>query len=143
VIHSDRVYCLLEAKRIKSGAFQTEQLAREFLAVTRHASGRQPLLLLLLPAPPPVPVSGHGRLEIADAIARWLEPVTRKAGFEVGSPPLPRIDEVVAYTTWTQVKGAVASGLREFANADRSVAGSVERLARCLISAIERHGSYA
>jgi hypothetical protein len=53
---------MLEAKRIKRGAFMPEQLAREFLAVVQEAGDRNRLLLLVLPTPPPVHVRGHGRL---------------------------------------------------------------------------------
>ena len=51
-------YCVLEAKRLRRGSFQTEQLAREFLLVREHAAGRTPLLLLILAAAPPVPIQG-------------------------------------------------------------------------------------
>lgn len=49
-------HTLIEAKRLRQGSFQQEQLAREFVAVTREAGSRIPLLLLIIPTPPPVAV---------------------------------------------------------------------------------------
>lgn len=42
-------HTLIEAKRLRQGSFQREQLAREFVAVTREAGSRIPLLLLIIP----------------------------------------------------------------------------------------------
>src|SRR5262249_31584426 len=65
-------YVLLEAKRIEGGSSQPQQLAREYLAVTRAAHEHTPLLLLVLGAPPPIKVTGLGRMSIADAIRLHL-----------------------------------------------------------------------
>ncbi len=54
IFECEIAYCMLEAKRIKRGAFHPEQLAREFLAVLQEAKNRSGLLLLVLPVPPPV-----------------------------------------------------------------------------------------
>ena len=80
ILQSSLVYCiLLEAKRIKRGAFMPDQLAREFLAVVQEARDRNGLLLLVLPAPPPVHVKGHGRLALHDAVALCLPQVLERA----------------------------------------------------------------
>ena len=53
LLESKSVFCLMEAKRIKPGSFQPEQLAREYLTVLKFAKARDitPLLLLVLPDP--------------------------------------------------------------------------------------------
>jgi hypothetical protein len=141
VIDSPSVYCLLEAKRIRRGAFQPEQLAREYLAVVQQADARRPLLLLILPKIPPVAVSRHGSLEITEAVARWLEPVLARCEHEF--PPvhelLTRIESVVAYTTWRAIVEAISSGLHAFKSGDESVDASVARLARAALGAIDWH----
>ena len=68
LLRSEHSFVFVEAKRIRTSAFQDEQLARELLLTTHHAAGRHPLLLLVLGAPPPIPVRGHGRLGMADAV---------------------------------------------------------------------------
>lgn len=78
-------YVMLEAKRIRTSAFQPEQLAREYVALMREARGRSPLLLLILGSEPPVPVRGHGRMGIAEAISRHLHSVLDR-GLAVGVP---------------------------------------------------------
>jgi len=142
VIESPSVYCLLEAKRIKRGAFQPEQLAREYLAVVQEAGLRRPLLLLILPSAPPIAVSRNGRLEIHEAVARWLEPVLARCEHEF--PPLDRllqdIDSVIAYTTWPAVAGIIEDGLKNFSTGDPSVDGSVARIAHAVLGAIRWHG---
>jgi hypothetical protein len=40
LIVSPDCYCVLEAKRLRRGSFQTEQLAREFLLAREQAAGR-------------------------------------------------------------------------------------------------------
>jgi len=61
---------LVEAKRIRSSAFQQEQLAREYLALMQHTGYRRNLLLLVLGSPPPIKVKGvAGHIEPAESIA--------------------------------------------------------------------------
>jgi hypothetical protein len=55
---------LVEAKGIRQGVFQPEQLAREYLCLFRDFRRPAQLLLLILPVPPPIPVKGLGRLPI-------------------------------------------------------------------------------
>ncbi len=142
VLESPSVYCLIEAKRIRSSAFQPEQLAREMLAVLQESKGRRPLLLLVLSSPPPVSVRGHGKLSVHEAVTKWLEPVLEKAQGEF--PPLAdivvRIDSVIAYTTWQRIADAVAAGRGAFSSGDASVDASVSRLADAALQAIDWHG---
>jgi hypothetical protein len=144
VIESPSVYCLVEAKRIKPGAFQAEQLAREYLAVVQEAQdrGRQALLLLVLPENPPVAVSGYGRLEIREAIANSLTLVLLRCdhAFQPPEELLSDVSSVVAHTTWTALAQAIDAGLHEFSCGDRSVDASVLRVANAALTAIKWHG---
>jgi hypothetical protein len=142
VLDCSLAYCMLEAKRIKRGAFMPEQLAREFIGVLKNAGARNPLLLLVLPSPPPVPVKGHGRLSLRDAIASCLPVVLERTDGEF--PPVDelcsRIDSVVAYTTWQRISDEIEASLKDFSHVDGSVQGCVRRLAQAALGAIQRHG---
>jgi len=141
ILESTSVYCMLEAKRIKRGAFQPEQLAREMLAVLQEAQGRQPLLLLVLPSPPPVAVCGYGRLSIHDAVSKWLEPVLQQteSEFPAMEELAGRADSVIAYTTWQSISETVAAGKASFVSGDPSVDASISRLAETVLQAIVWH----
>ncbi len=54
IIESPSVYCVLEAKRIKRGAFQPEQLAREYLVLDRKPRFFPSRHLVLTGGPVPV-----------------------------------------------------------------------------------------
>lgn len=142
ILESAFVYCMIEAKRIKRGAFQPEQLAREFLAVLKMAGDRRGLLLLILPEPPPVCIRGHGRLALHEAVARWLPQVLQRAEGEF--PPIHElysmIDSMIAFTTWQRISEEVDGALRASSIADRSVQGSINRLAKAVLDALRRHG---
>lgn len=141
IIQTSDVYCLLEAKRIKSGSFQPEQLAREYLTVLREAKGRCPLLVLVLPKEPPVLVRGHGRLSIEDAIARWIDPILPhlEPEFPSAEELIQQIGSVVTYVTWDTVSTCLKTGLEELDCPDPSIVNSVSRLANSAIRAIEWH----
>jgi len=136
VLVSPSCYVLIEAKRIRRSAFQAEQLAREYAAVLQEAHGRTPLLLLLLGAPPPVSVAGEGRLSVEEAIARHLSKFTPPA--EVPRL-LDTVSNVVAWTTWDQLRQVVESQAAAFRCDDDSVAGSVARLSGAVTDAVRRH----
>jgi hypothetical protein len=57
IITTPRVYCLIEAKRIRVSSFQPHQLARELLLAHQLAGEQRPMLILLLSEPPPVRMS--------------------------------------------------------------------------------------
>jgi hypothetical protein len=139
---SPSVYALVEAKRIRQGRFQEEQLAREFVAVTREAVGRIPLLLLIIPTPPPVPVAHLGRLSVTDAIAARLDAVLgRTEASELTADDLRcRINDTVAWITWPQLADAVARARRDLHIDQPSIAASVTRLCDFIADAIDRHG---
>jgi hypothetical protein len=142
ILQSKLVYCMLEAKRIKRGAFMPEQLAREFLAVVREAGDRNGLLFLVLPAPPPIHVRGHGRLALHDAVALCLPRVLERTDgqFPSISELCSIIDSTVGYTTWPRIEEEVEGALEKFPCEDPSVRGSISRLGHAVINAIRRHG---
>lgn len=61
LLTSPGVFVLVEAKRIRTSAFQPKQLAREYVATLAHANGRAPIIFLL-GVNPPVLVKGNGRI---------------------------------------------------------------------------------
>lgn len=142
ILESPNAYCLLEAKRLRRGAFQPDQLAKEFVTVFREAKERSGVLLLVLPKRPPVPVKGHGTLSLRDAVARWLPAVLERAEGEF--PPLDelvaRIDSTVAFTTWAAVAESVIEARRTFADADQPIRNSIDRLSDAVLHAIHHHG---
>jgi hypothetical protein len=142
ILQSSLVYCMLEAKRIKRGAFMPEQLAREFLAVVQEAGNRNGLLFLVLPAPPPVQVRRHGRLALHDAVALCLPRVLERAEgrFPATNELCSIIDSTLAYTTWPRIEAEVEGALKKFSCDDPSVRGSVCRLGKAVTNAIRWHG---
>ena len=141
IIESPSVYCLLEAKRIKRGAFQPEQLAREYLAVMQKAGSRLPLLLLVLPTPPPIPIRGYGRMEIHEAVSKWIEPVVSRCEHEVPLLDTLRqnVNAAIGYITWSTVASIIGESSEGFARDDPSVDASVSRVAHAALQAIEWH----
>jgi hypothetical protein len=138
-------YCMLEAKRIRRGAFMPEQLAREFLAVLQEAGPRRGLLLLVLPSPPPVNVDRHGRLALHDAVAKFLPQVLERAPgrFSAICELYSRIDSTLAYTTWQRIEEQVGIAVAQFSSNDQSVKRCVGRLGAAVINAIQWHGRQA
>jgi hypothetical protein len=141
LIISPHCVVMIEAKRIRKSKFQTEQLAREYIALMRDAAGRTPLLLLMLGSDPPASVDGHGRIGIEEAVSLHLASVLAKSdgsGLDHGSL-LEQIPDVLAWTTWTEMSAVVAKRAGEFTSTDTSVQASVRRLAESLTSSIHRH----
>lgn len=136
VIESASSYVFVEAKRIRGGSFQEEQLARELVLAATHGQGRQPLLLLVLGEPPPIAVKGQGRLSIWDAIAAGLDAIEQRLGRPVRDRT---VDVAVAYTTWSGVAAQVEAATGAYENPDPSTARAVERIAATLIHAVARH----
>ena len=132
---------LLEAKRIRRSSFQTEQLAREYMALLAAADSRVPLLLLILGSPPPVTVQGHGRLEVADAITLKLAEVLERTSESAESLEslVARIPDVVAWVTWDEVGSAVAAQQASFADQGSELDGTVKRLCDAVTTAIDWH----
>ena len=138
LITTPSVYCLVEAKRIRSSSFQPRQLAREFVMAQQFAGERRPMLAPLLSAPPPVRVQGRGRLSIRDAIVTALPQI-----FCPGSDLTTwkaRIDETVAWLTWAELAEQMRLAQQKFTSADPSVdAGGINRITGSLLKSIEWH----
>ncbi|MDX6279444.1 MAG: hypothetical protein QOH03_515 [Kribbellaceae bacterium] len=134
-------HVLIESKGMGKSAFQPEQLSREYVCVLRDAGPARPLLLLITPDPPPVPVKGHGRLPIEDAINLFLEPVlARTTGLDVpGAELASRIPESVAWITWTELRDAIATAEIDLSTLPNDIAGTVRRLRDDLLTAIDWH----
>jgi len=137
IITTPTVYCLVEAKRIRSSSFQPRQLAREFVMAQQFAGERRPMLALLLSAPPPVRVKGRGRLSIRDAIMTALPDI-----FYPGSDLTTwkaRIDETVTWLTWAELAEQITVAQQKFTSADPSVDAAINRIAASLLKSIEWH----
>jgi hypothetical protein len=140
VLEMPEATVLVEAKRIRAGVFQPEQLAREFLCLFRDFRGPARLLLLILPVPPPIPVKGVGRLPIHEAILSRLPAVHGKA---VPAPPFDdlaaAVESACAWITWSEVDATVGAAGRQFSNRDASVVRAVKRGAASIQRAIAWH----
>lgn len=134
-------FALFEAKRLRQGSFQEEQLAREFVAVTRDAGNRVPLLLLIIPSEPPVPVKRLGRMDPEHAIEIALARVLDKTeDHPLDMPTLvAKIAQTVAWVTWDDLGATVERACRTFTTHDDSVTGTINRLCDLVADSIRRH----
>ena len=143
IIESESVYCLVEAKRIKGGSFQAEQLAREYLAVLQEAErkGLKPLLLLVLGETPPVRIRKGGRMDIATGVTNSLQTVRSRCehSFAEMETLNANVDTVIAFTTWGAVEQAIRSALLEFDSTAGPAGVSVRRLAENALKALAWH----
>ncbi|MDQ6850506.1 MAG: hypothetical protein M3070_11205 [Actinomycetota bacterium] len=133
---------LIEAKRLRQGSSQREQLAREYVAVIRSAGDRAPLLLLIIPYAPPVPVKGLGRMTVHEAIATSLERVLERTEARKGdlAELTERIPQTIAWVTWKQLGDAVRNARAAFVSEDVSVVRTFDRLCDLVTDSIQRHG---
>jgi hypothetical protein len=138
---SPSVFGLIECKPMKSSSFGLEQLAREFVIVTREAKGRLPLLLLILGEEPPVRVKGAARQAIRDAILDKPEEVWGMTeGHHYSCAELrDMVAASVAWITWRRVSEVVDGQMRTFTAESPSVRASIQRLADAVTGAIDRH----
>lgn len=141
IFETPSTYTLVEAKRIRYGSFQPEQLAREYVTLMSRAGSAAPALLLLGVAPP-VRVKGNGQLEIAEAVSRFLRPVLER----VDDPSLPpeselmeRIPEVFCWISWPEVDGCVREAAATYSAGHPSGDASVQRMAAFVQNAIAWH----
>lgn len=140
LIVSPSVFAFVEAKRIKTSAFQPEQLAREYVAVMSNGGERTPLLFLL-GAEPPLSVKGLGKMPLHDAIHLHLPAVLERAGdIGLGEDELmARVDDVVCWISWQKVASSIEAQLASFSCGDSSTDASVQRMGKQLMSAITWH----
>jgi hypothetical protein len=141
LIESPGCSVMIEAKRLRRGSFQPEQLAREFFLTWTLARGKTPLLLLFLPGAPPVAVRGRGRMEIEEAIAEHLAliPLGDSLQGEEVDLLLEKVPDVVAWITWQEVSAVVQAQLESLTDVEPSLRASIERLAATVTEAVERH----
>ncbi len=140
VILSPDVFAFVEAKRIRTSAFQPEQLAREYVTVITNTGDRSPLLFLL-GVEPPVSVRGLGKMPLADAIRLHLPAVLERAG-DVGMSEddlMGKIDEVVCWISWEGVASSVEAQLASFSSGDASTDAAVKRIGNQAMGAIAWH----
>lgn len=133
-------YILVEAKRMRSSSFQSEQLAREYLSVLLGANGRLPLLLLVLGDSPLVAVKGVGRMSAAKAVAVNLESLLDRVGTESGTMAelVQRIPEVLAWTTWSAIHEITVEQVKKFSGSEGADA-AVRRMCAALTRSIDWH----
>lgn len=140
VILSPNVFTFVEAKRIKTSAFQPEQLAREYVSVMSNAGERTPLLFLL-GVEPPVSVKGLGKMSLHDAIQLHLPAVLERAG-DIGMSEddlMSRVDDVVCWISWDTLNASVRTQMASFSCGDSSTDATVQRLGNQMTNAIAWH----
>ena len=141
IIETPDVYVFVEAKRIRGGSFQSEQLAREFVVAVREAKDRVPLLLLILGKQPPVRIKGAGKQDIEAAIISTLKPVLAKVAPSRSLAKLSgMVHESVAWITWQSISEVLSAQLAICARdmgADDSVYRAIARVAGSVIGAIK------
>ena len=143
IFETPSTYTLVEAKRIRYGSFQPEQLAREYITLmSKTGAGAAVPLLLLLGVAPPLRVKGNGQLEIPQAVGRFLGPVLER----VADPSLPsetelmaRIPEVFCWISWPELDNCVRDAAVTYPAGHHSGDASVQRMAAFLRNAIAWH----
>jgi hypothetical protein len=140
-LHMPEATVLVEAKRIRSGGFQPEQLTREFLSLMRDHQTTHRLLLLVLAAPPPLSVKGLGRMGITEAITSQLTAVHARAAAPPHLPSLlAQAPNAWAWITWSELNEVLERAAAALSHiADLSVRASVSRTAQSAIRAIRWH----
>jgi hypothetical protein len=101
------------------------------------AHKKQTFALLVLREPPPVLVQKHGRLAIADALR--LE--DRHGGLLTAVDVDQSAHDHFADITWQTLRDVVSEAEAAFDAGDRSVNGTVARLAAEVLNAVERHSA--
>ncbi len=141
IITSPSVFCMAEAKRIRQGSFQQNQLARELLVTLERAAPKLPLLLLVLPQLPPVLVRKRGRLSIQGAVEDTLkEEMAAVPDYERSSAEtLAAVETTIAYTTWDAISAVVRSEAKSYATSTEPIQGTVNRLAESVFTAKQWH----
>ena len=136
VIESESSYVFVEAKRVRGGSFQEEQLARELMLTGTYGQGRQPVLLLVVGGPPPLLVKGHGRVSVEDAIEVGLRSIEHRVGFSVRDR---LAGATVALLTWAEISVRVEAAVADYQNSDTSTRHAGQRTAATLVDAVATH----
>lgn len=141
VFETPSTYTLVEAKRIRYGSFQPEQLAREYVALLSNAGSAKPILLLLGVAPP-VRVKGLGLLQINEAVGKYLGQVLERTGDETLPPEselLERIPEIFCWISWEEINKCIARASEQHSALHPSGNASVQRIAAFVRNSIAWH----
>jgi len=141
LIESENIYGVIEAKRIRSSSFQSEQLAREYVLALRDSNDKKPLLFLILGDKPPVKVTKHGKISIKDSIEIYIESVLERTERHSISKEvaMAQVDDVVCWITWEEIYNITKSQKDLFSIEDNSTRASITRLANSIIKSIEWH----
>lgn len=141
LLTSPSTFTFVEAKRIRPSRFQTDQLAREFVATMQQAGDRVPLLFVILGSAPPVAVNGFPqRVLLQDAIIQRLEHVASSSGAPADPEDLAaRIDDTLAWTTWADIRHVLAANRHRASDAPEALAATISRLCDAATTAIDWH----
>ena len=141
LIECSNVYCILEAKRIRTSSFMPEQLSREYVLTMRESKGRIPLLFLVIGEKPPVKVQKHGRKNIKEAINLYLDSVLKRAERHsfTKSELEEKIDEVVCWTTWNEISRLIKSQRKNLTINDPSIKNCILRVSDSIVDSIKWH----
>lgn len=134
LLESDDAVILVEAKAIRRGSFQPQQLARNMLIADHLAQGRQAFLLLVLAKEPPIPIKSAGRLPLDEALRASWELL---GAHRPNLPAREAITTEVRWTTWEKIAGTTAASC---ADAEAPYAQSIQRLTASILDAITFHG---
>jgi len=141
VLTSDKIYAFIEAKRIRENRFQVEQLAREYLVLTRDAFDRTPAFILFLSRNPPIKVDKLGYVEPREAILKTIDEVYKK----VDKHPVTldklkqNIDATLLWISWQEIANIVEKQISDFECNNQSVYLSIHRICKLLQRAIIWH----
>lgn len=141
IFETPTTYTLVEAKRIRYGSFQPEQLAREYVTLMSKAGTATPILFLL-GVTPPVRVKGNGQLGIAEAVGRFLSPVLERVGDQTlpsESELMARIPEVFCWLSWAELDRCIREAANTYVSGHDSGEASVRRIASFIQNAVAWH----
>lgn len=141
LLTSPSTYTFIEAKRIRPSRFQTDQLAREFVATMQQAGDRVPLLFVILGSAPPVAVNAFPqRVLLQDAITQRLEHVASAWDAPADQEDLAaRIGDALAWTTWAEIRHVLAANRHRASDAPETLAATISRLCDAATTAIDWH----
>ena len=94
LLEDDESIVFVEAKRIRGGSFQPEQIARNLLVLEQLRGSRTALLLLVIGTPPPVRVSKAGLMSVQEAAGDGL------SAMRLRDPRVPAPGALASSVAW-------------------------------------------
>lgn len=137
LLESSKTFVFVEAKRIRTSAFQPEQLARELLITEHHAAQKRALLLLILGSPPPVHVRGQGRLDLGEAVDLGARLISERTGVLTS---IDNAEAKVAFVTWAEIAEVISNLAANYGGEDLSATRGIRRIAKSAVDAVAAHG---